>query len=385
MSDIAERYRKSPPPHTQDREELHLERLRIGIIGCGAIAQIQHLPHLKLRNDLFAIHALCDLSVNLMNALGTDYGVPPERRFTDYRLMVESDVDAIIVCPAGSHAPATIAAARAGKHVFVEKPMCHTVREAEEMVATARQSNVVLQVGYMKRHDPGYLYGRERVREMSDVRFVQVNHLHPDNSLHLREFKLLRFDDFPSDALAIIREEDDRLTREAIGAATPSESKAFHHILGSMIHDIGNLHGLFGIPTRVVSADIWREGGGITTTFDYPNDVRCVATWIDLPELRDFRETLEVYGSRERVIMSFPTGFSVGLGTEVTVQGMEADRTPWSKHVVVSHESPFLREIVHFHDCVVNGTTPETPGSDTVADIGLVRDIILAARGTAHG
>lgn len=357
--------------------------LKMGVIGCGAIAQIQHLPNLKLRDDLFEIHALCDLSADLLDALGTQLDVPPERRFTDYQSLAESDVDAVIVCPAGSHTPASIAAARAGKHVFVEKPMCYTVREAEEMVAAAQASGVVLQVGYMKRHDPGYLYGRARVREMSDVRFVQVNHLHPDNSLHLREFKILRFNDFPPDALASLREEDTRLTGEAIGEATPAEVRAYHTVLGSMIHDIGNLHGMFGPPIRIVSAEIWSEGRAISAILEYPNDVRCVASWVDLPDLWDFKETLEVYGSRERVLLSFPTGFSVGLPTEVTVQGTEDDGTPWKKQVAVSHESAFLREIVHFHDCVVNGKTPETPGNEVVADIGLVRDIILAARRSA--
>ena len=357
--------------------------LKIGIIGCGAIAQIQHLPHLKLRDDLFEIRALCDLSPNLLNALGEQFDVPAERQFTDYRRLVESDVDAVIVCPAGSHAPATIAAAQAGKHVFVEKPMCHTVREAEEMVAAARQRGVVLQVGYMKRHDPGYLYGRARVREMSDVRFVQVNHLHPDNGLHLREFKVLRFDDFPSDSLTSLRQEDARLTREAIGEATPAEVAAYHHVLGSMIHDIGNLHGMFGTPTRIVSAELWAGGHGISAILEYPNEIRCVASWVDLPDLWDFKETLEVYGSRERVLLSFPTGFSVGLATEVVVQGIDGDGLAWKKQVAVPHESPFLREIVHFHDCVVNSKTPETPGSETIADIGLVRDIILAARHSA--
>lgn len=357
-----------------------MPRLKIGIIGCGAIAQIQHLPNLRRRDDLFAIHALCDLSAGLLEALGTEYGVPPERRFLDYHRLVESDVDAVIVCPAGSHAPPTIAAARAGKHVFVEKPMCYHVWEAKAMVEAAQRAGVVLQVGYMKRHDPGYLYGRERVREMSDVRFVQVNHLHPNNDLHLKEFKVLRFGDFPPEAGDALKREDAVLTREALGEATPAEIAAYHHILGSMIHDLGNLHGLFGPPTRIVSAEIWREGRAINTVLEYPGDVRCAATWIDLPELWDFRETVEVYGSRDRVLMSFPTGFAIGLPTEVTVQGMEADGTPWKKQVVVSHESPFLREIVHFHDCIANGTTPETDGADAIADIVLVRDIVLAAR-----
>jgi predicted dehydrogenase len=357
-----------------------MSSLRIGIIGCGAIAQIQHLPHLRLRDDLFEIRALCDLSQQLLDALGESHGVPPERRFLDYRRMVESDIDAVIVCPAGSHAPPSIAAARAGKHVFVEKPMCYTEDEAKAMVAAAEDNRVILQVGYMKRHDPGYVYGHARVREMSDVRFVQVNHLHPNNDLHLKEFKVLRFGDFPVEAIAELREEDRTLTRAAIGDATPAEIRAYKTILGSMIHDIGNLHGLFGPPRRIVSAEIWREGSGITTVLEYPGDVRCAASWVDLPELWDFRETVEVYGSRERVIMSFPTGFAIGLPTEVTVQGIDPDGTPWKKHVVVSHESAFLREIVHFHDCIVNGTRPETPGSEAIADIALVRDLVLAAR-----
>jgi predicted dehydrogenase len=358
-----------------------MSRLRIGIIGCGAIAQIQHLPHLRLRDDLFEIRALCDLSARLLEALGEAHGVLPDRQFLDYRQMVErDDVDAVIVCPASSHAPPTVAAARAGKHVFVEKPMCHTEDEAKAMVAAAKENGVVLQVGYMKRHDPGYLYGRARIREMTDVRFVQVNHLHPNNDLHLKEFKVLRFGDIPAEAIAALREEDRALTHAAIGEATPAETRAYKTILGSMIHDLGNLHGLFGPPTRIVSAEIWREGSGITTVLEYPGDVRCAATWVDLPELWDFRETVEVYGSRERVLLSFPTGFAVGLPTEVTVQGSDPDGIPWKKHVVVSHESAFLREIVHFHDCVVNNREPETPGAEAIADIALVRDLILATR-----
>ncbi len=71
--------------------------------------------------------------------------------------------------------------------------MATTVAEAEAMVAAAERSGVVLMVGYMKRHDPAYRYAAARVREMDDIRFVQVNHLHPDNSLHLAKFRLIRF------------------------------------------------------------------------------------------------------------------------------------------------------------------------------------------------
>src|SRR5712691_5604243 len=124
-----------------------MSRLKIGVIGCGAIAQIQHFPNPHLRDDIFEIRPLCDLSASLRDARGEIPGVPPARRFLDYRERVVSVVDAVIVCPAGSHASPSIAAARAGKHVFVEKPMCYTVWEAKAMVAAAEESGVVLQVG----------------------------------------------------------------------------------------------------------------------------------------------------------------------------------------------------------------------------------------------
>ena len=214
---------------------------------------------------------------------------------------------------------------------------------------------------------------------MRDVRFVQVNHLHRDNSLHLDEFLINRFDDVPPGSGDLIRAEQRELMAEALGleVVPPAIASAFGLVLGSLIHDIGNLHGCFGPPERVVSTEIWADGRALSTTLQYPNDVRAVVSWVDLPELRDFEETLEVYGSRERVIVSFPTGFSRGLPTTVTLKGMDADGTPWTK-AYAWHDNPFKLELRQFRDCVLNGTPPITSGRDAVADIALVRDIILA-------
>ena len=82
-----------------------MARLKIGVIGCGAIAQIQHLPHLRELDAEFEIGGLADLSPKLLEAVGTEYGVPRERRFLDYHDLVRSDIDGVIVCPSVSHAP----------------------------------------------------------------------------------------------------------------------------------------------------------------------------------------------------------------------------------------------------------------------------------------
>ena len=357
-------------------------KLKIGLIGGGAIAQIQYLPILSARSDAFEIGGVADLSRELLDVLGKEYRIPSERLFVDYRDLVQSDIDAVVVCSSGSHAAPSIAAAEAGKHVLVEKPMCTTVAEAERMVAAAKQAGTLLMVAYMKRYDPAYRYAKARIDAMSDVRFIQVNHLHPDNSLHVAKFKVLRFSDVPADSIGGAASDHARQVAEVLGLAsgnelTPALLRAYTLVLGSMIHDIGNLHGAFGPPERVLSTEIWVDGNGVTTTLEYAGGKRAVCTWIDLPELNDFRETLEVYGSRERVIATFPTGFSIGHASTVTQYGMEADTTPWRKELSW-RENAFELELAHFRDCVLQGRQPDTPGSEAVQDIALVRAIIMA-------
>jgi predicted dehydrogenase len=357
-----------------------VQRLKIGVIGCGAIAQIQHLPHLRELDDQFAIGGLSDLSPKLLEYVGEQYGVPPERRFIDYHDLLRSDINGVIVCPSGSHAPPSIAAAEAGKHVLVEKPMCTTVREARAIAEAADQAGVLLMVAYMKRHEPAYQFAQQKVSEMSDVRFIQVNHLHPDNDLHTAEFKVRRFDDIPPDARAQWQTEQQRLIAEALDypdgtALPPAIAHAYNLILGSMIHDIGNLHGLFGAPRQVLSSEIWLDGRAVSTVLDYGDERRAVASWVDLPELWDFKETLEVYGSRQRVLVSFPTGFARGLPSYVTLHGMDGDGTPWRREYAW-HDNPFKLELQHFGECIRTGSPPRTTGRDAVDDIQLVGDIV---------
>lgn len=357
-----------------------MQRLKIGVIGCGAIAQIQHLPHLRELEDEFEIGGLSDLSAKLLEYVGDLYNVPPERRFLDYHDLVHSDIDAVIVCPSGSHAPPSIAAAEAGKHVLVEKPMCTTVREARAMVEAADRAGVLLLVAYMKRHEPAYQFAQQKVQEMSDVRFIQVNHLHPDNDLHTAEFKVRRFDDLSPDLRTRWQAEQHELIAEALdypsgGTVPDGIARAYNLILGSMIHDIGNLHGLFGPPRQVLSSEIWLDGRAVSTVLDYGDERRAVASWVDLPELWDFKETLEVYGSRERVLVSFPTGFARGLPSYVTLHGMDGDGTPWRREYSW-HDNPFKLELQHFGACIRTGQPPRTPGREAIADIELVGEIV---------
>lgn len=103
-------------------------RLRIGVVGCGLVAQVMHLHYLRDLPDLFDIAALCDLSQPLREACARDYAVP----FTcaDWRDLLAQPLDAVLILTSGSHAPIAIAAAQAGLHILVEKPLCFSPARA---------------------------------------------------------------------------------------------------------------------------------------------------------------------------------------------------------------------------------------------------------------
>ncbi|HZS89219.1 MAG TPA: Gfo/Idh/MocA family oxidoreductase [Chloroflexota bacterium] len=353
-------------------------RLRIGVVGCGAIAQMQHLPNLIERPDIWEVTAVCDISPGLVQAVGDRFGV--SGRYTDYHALLAADVDAVLLCLADPKTPAILAAARAGKHLLIEKPLCWTVAEADEIVRATHEAGVVAMVGYMKQHEPGYQYARERILAMRDIRFIQVNHLHPDNALHLRDVRIVRCGDVPEDAREELRRRQEAGLVAALGAGASSDERtAFGLLIGSMIHDISSLRGIFGPPQRVVSAEIWQGGRALSAVLAYGGDRRCVASWVDLPDLWDFKETLEVYGAEERVLLSFPTGFSRGRPTTVTVQGSEGG-VPWTRTAAFSHDPGFQREIAQFHRCIATGEPPLAGPLEARADVALVHEIVQAFR-----
>lgn len=349
-------------------------RVRIGVVGCGSIAQIQHLPHLRELSDSFELVALCDVSTKLAKLMAEFYQVP--KYFTDFRELVQCDLDAVLLCHNDPKTEAAVAALQAGKHLFIEKPICYSVSDADEILEAAKRAGRIVQVGYMKQHDPGYKYAKEQVQKIDDIRFIQVNHLHPNNSLHLKEYKLYRFDDIPKTVSDVSGEKHAASIKSVIGEATPEIRSVFGVLCGSMIHDISSLRGMFGQPKRVVSAEVWRNGSCITVILEYDGDKRCVATWADLPQLWDFYETLEVYGGSQRVIIKFPTGFARGIPSPVIVYGMEGG-APWKKEVIVNYQNSFEEELIHFHHCIVSGASPITDAHGAREDMALVREIIL--------
>ena len=348
--------------------------VKLGVVGCGAIAQVQHLPNLAgLRNE-FEVTTVCDLSPGLADWTAKTFHVPAS--VTDFRRLVTSDdVEAVLLCHSDPKTEAAVAALDAGKHVFIEKPVCFSLREADAIARAAEGTGVVAQAGYMKVYDPAFETAKADVDGMSDIRFVQVNHLHPDNRLHLQQYRLKRFDDLPASPVAETRAAREAAVLEAIGEAPEDAVRAFFTLSGSMIHDLYCLRAMLGMPESVISTEVWNEGRAISTVLSYCNGARCVASWVDLPELWDFKETLEVYGGNRRVLVSYPTGFARGILSTVVVYEINAGGETSIRRPAVAWESPFVRELRHFHSCIIGQGSCRTPVVEAREDIRLIIDI----------
>ena len=348
--------------------------VRIGIVGSGAIAQVHHLPNLMVLQNEFSVETLCDLSPTLVRKVGERFHVP--NCVTDYRDLLASDIDAVLICCADPKTEIACASFEAGYHVFVEKPFCFTLDDADDIIAAAIASGQVGQIGYMKVFDPAFDLVEQEVRTMDDIRYIQVNHLHTNNSHHLQHFNLERATDVP-DTVARGTELLRRAGIEATFGDIPAEAEtAFYIVAGSLVHDLYGLRHLFGPPARVLSTEIWSGGYGITTVFEYGMGARCVATWIELPHIREFKETLEINSGKRRVSLSYPTGFARGLLSEVHVDGVDDSGRAFAYEPAIEWESPFSRELRHFHQCITTGAPCRSPVETARHEVSLAIDII---------
>ena len=87
------------------------DRARVGVVGCGLIAQVMHLPYLAELSDRFELTALCDMRVDLASACAERYGQP--RVHARWQDLLAEDLDAVVIATSGDHAPIAIAAAAA--------------------------------------------------------------------------------------------------------------------------------------------------------------------------------------------------------------------------------------------------------------------------------
>jgi len=352
-------------------------RLRVGVIGCGLIAQVMHLHYLRELADRFEIAAICDVSEAARTAVGRDYGVA--KQFAAWQDLIKEPLDAVLVLTSGSHAPAAIAAAGAGLHVLVEKPMCFSVAEGKAMVDAATTAGVTMMVAYNKRYDPAYVRLVDESRRLNDLRLLRITTLESPLEPYVKHYNLHRGGAVAPDVAEGFAEDNSARITAAIGDADPLSRWAYHLVLlDSLVHEFNAMRGLMGEPDRLEFADI-RETG-VTAIFTF-GPTQCVLTWVDLPGIARYAMEFDLYSPDRRLALSFPSPFLRSAPTILVSEGGSPGATnSWRTEEITSYEESFKQELVHFHECATTGRTPTTSAADTIHDIALCEAVVQVHR-----
>jgi predicted dehydrogenase len=360
-------------------------KLRVGVIGGGLIAQGMHLPYLSHLSDHFVPVALADPSARVRAGVQERFRL--SAAYPDHRELLErTDLDAVLVCaPAAAHAEITLAALDAGLHVFVEKPMCLTLAGADDIIKASEDAGKIVQVGYMNRFDPAYERMRDELPEsMAKLRYVSVVVNDPEFEPYFGDEDLIRGNDIPTDAWERLKSDESGQVETAVGSGDPETVRAFSEgFLGSLVHQVNLVHGLLEQmgerpPTTVIGGDCWAGGRALTGSVRLHNGARWDSAWVQLLTLHEYEERVIFFFEDSIRSLFIPSPW---LKQSPTVYQMSSsgDGGRVTRSFEAYQES-FQRQLVHFHDCVVNGADCRTPPEQARADIDVLTRMFRAAR-----
>jgi predicted dehydrogenase len=339
---------------------------RVGVVGCGLIAQVMHIPYLTELSDRFEIAGLCDLSAEVAARCGERIGV--ERTCTRWQDLLAEPLDAVLILTSGDHAPIAIRAAEAGMHVFVEKPMALASQDGERMVEAARHADVRLMVGTMKRYDPAYERLRELLADVADLRLIRVTTLESPLAPYVAHYPLIRGEPLAHDLLAELEHASDGVVEAALGPADEETRWCYRFILlDNLVHELNALRGLLGEPTEIRSAHLSRRCVSVNLRF---GDAECDLSWVDLPGIARYKQEFAFYAPDQRLTLELPSPFLRSMPSRLIVEGGAPGSThSWAREEIVSFEEAFKRELIEFSQCIVSGAEPRTSGQDALGDL----------------
>jgi myo-inositol 2-dehydrogenase / D-chiro-inositol 1-dehydrogenase len=339
------------------------ERVRLAILGLGAVAQAVHLPLLDRLADRFSISAIADLSPSLVAAIGDRYRVPESARFDGLDGLLTADgIDGLLVLTSGSHGSAVIAGLDRGWAVFAEKPLAWTLAEADAIAERlAADPSRKLQLGYMKLYDPAVVRGVAAARAgLGPVRSIEVTVLHPSDQRQLSHARLLPPPtDVPAATLDSIRNEADRLRTLAVGSSGDEARLYSDIVLGSIVHDLALIRAFASDPTRIDLVDTWPAGGwppSVAIAGRLEGEARFAVRWHFLSDYAAYREEVRVVYEAATIELEFPSPYLLHAPTRLRITELEGDARRDRRYTSVGEA--FEGELLAFHSLVTTGRQP---------------------------
>jgi predicted dehydrogenase len=338
---------------------------KIGILGGGMMAQVGHLPF-YLSDPRCEVVSVCESRPSLVDALGQQ--LDPKRIVADPIALFENrDIQAIVIsAPRPATGPLTLAALNAGKHVMTEKPMAHSVGQAQQLVSAAASRPLIYAIGFMKRYDPGV----QAAKALFDKVVAEGR---------LGRLLLARFYDF-STAYAVtppphVRPKESRTRRFPTWPLYPSwlpdgYRSAFAWFLNVASHDINLVHFFFPRGVEAVSAHCAGDASVVAilrreeVTIVLEVAKTAVGRWV---------EGIDFLFERGRIRVNIPSPMATDAVSQVILD--DEHRKIAGASMTVGRGWSFALQASGFLDALLGRALPLTSGEQGLADMILIERI----------
>ncbi len=354
-----------------------MERIRIGVVGAGTIAQVEHVPNLLRLKDRFDIKGICDPSAATRGFVTERYGIAA---FDTLEKLLQLPLDAVVIAsPDPLHKEHVLAAFERGLHVLCEKPLCYGSADIAELIAARDVRGLVLQVGYMKRFDPNY----ETLLSLlpaqgGELRHITVEVSDPDAWPFIQHHDWRRSDDVPQDLIDEVASR--RREQVARAVSVPLDDVAYRGFCGaycsSIVHDVNAVHGILdclGVEEgKIAGAQLYAGGGGGHGAVSLlGGKALWTMTHLAVPRLADYRERIAIYFDDAVFELEFPSPYLNHQPTRLSVRQSKGHSLE-CRDIRTSYAEAFVEELKGFAGAITEGTSVRNTAEHAARDMGLL-------------
>lgn len=378
--------------------------VNVGIIGCGEVAQVIHIPVLNQLFLQFRITYLCSSSSQARGSCSQRVLNHVPKTTSDAAVLCASpDVDVVFVLSSDElHPRHTKLALASHKHVFVEKPLAMSLSDARAIVEAEKLSRGRVFVGYMRRYAAGFHKIKDEIKQLGSIVYARVTGMpcrNPPcisphdtdtpggqdiigpNSIFVEQSSTFpqRFTDYPADetqerTATLKKTLQQALEIECKVDTTPDRITQYQNLCSLGSHDLSAMREVLGMPDDVTGASLGNAFWNVL--FKYPGyTVSYESGFHNVPS---FDACIEVYGEDKSVLIKWDNPFIRGLPVLTTTR-QRVDGGIKETHMRKTYEDPFILELKELHAMVTENKAAKTSAEDAVMDIHICQMIIRAA------
>lgn len=353
--------------------------IKVGVIGLGEVSQCMHLPILQDLCGQYAVTTVSDVSPSLVEFIQKKYHI--EQAYLDAdELIDKADIDAVFVLsPDQYHGAYAAHALRAGKHVFVEKPVTLCLDELHELIELKKQHpDQIAMVGYMRRYAGPFLKAKEILTEKPmQTEYLRFRDIILEAPFFLGQTRpVFHAQDVPAQAVAESRARRRAQLDRAIGADATDEMRTTYQMMtGLGCHSFAAVRELFGVPKKIHSVTTASNGEHVVIVMEFEGGFLGTYELVNNQSIVQFDAAIEVFQKTRKVLVKYETPYLRYQPVRVEVTESTDSDTKTTVYGPDFHDA-FQTELKLFAECIETGRQPKTNLEDAASDLELFREII---------